>query len=999
MASEMSRDVNGVVCGIALHDSEQLYTLVNGVTGDVDGDVNLGAVPTLAALLELNEMSFDEFGEALQASELAEDAKKVLNARSGSEILKNPPDPFYSVIREYQDVVSKEPPSGLPPDRGVRHEIELVPETKYCVTRQWSLPREQCDVIDAFFCAKHEEGLVRESKSPHSTHTFCVRKPNGKWRIVQALNKLNVATIPAQTPIPRKDVFQNNMVGAVRLVSTPSGMLWEWLVMPQGLSNAPATFNRLVTQLFRPHRAYAQTYFDDIFVHSRAELGKTDVENQVEHLRAVLEYMRTNKLYANIDKCIFGPEEIPFLGCFVGKRGLRADPAKVKVIVEWPVPRNQKDLRKWLGLANYLHEYSENYAEMTRPLSNLLKKDVEWRWNAEHQDAFKAIKDSLPHAPILALPDPDRPFSVVCNASDFTIRCALLQADAECSGATHSVNLHISATRTNGYIRVGHMQCGHHSYYTSRTRLAHVTTVTSSIPDLIRASYASDDMCVALLKALGSKGFEASDKELSARLRARLHHYAFDGGLLCNSTGSDDPPRVVVPHDEDLKYRILYEACDTPVGGHLGREKTYSSVSLHYWWPNLYKWVGTYVRTCETCQRVKPAPHAAAPLASLPVPSGSWQSISMDFVFGLPPDATGDTGVVVFVDRLSKMAHLAAVPDTIDGEGIATLFLDRVFRQHGLPEAVVSDRDPRFTGKFWTSIFAELGTRLDMSTADHPQTDGQTERVNRAVEDVLRSICAEPPKRWGAMLPLVEFALNNAVHASTCYTPFYVNDLLRPRAPLSPPLPGSGLSGGDEFAERLADISPLADRKQVDTFLSTRLSVLRHVQDAMAESKDKQKEHADAKGRSNVNCYEVGDLVLLNAKNLPTHAVSAVFKTKLRPRFIGSFKVVAKKGLTVLPIRHPALQSGHPVIKTTEVIPQFAGNLDPVHPLVWRVKIIAAAIDALVNVLDEQPQLTQALCELRHRARPRKRTLRQHGGRLWRCSTSRGIVTSTWNVF
>ncbi|GMF44474.1 unnamed protein product [Phytophthora fragariaefolia] len=170
---------------------------------DVDGDINLGAVPTLAALLELDEISFDDFVEALQAGELAEvvvirpkeelnssslldeavleDAKKALNARSGSEILKNPSDPFYPVIREYQDVVSKEPPSGLPPYRGVRHEIDLVPGTKYCVTRQWPLPREQCDAIDAFFRAKHEAGLVRESKSPHSTPTFCVRKPNDKW--------------------------------------------------------------------------------------------------------------------------------------------------------------------------------------------------------------------------------------------------------------------------------------------------------------------------------------------------------------------------------------------------------------------------------------------------------------------------------------------------------------------------------------------------------------------------------------------------------------------------------------------------------------------------------------------------------------------------------------------------------------------------------------------------------------------------------------------------
>ncbi|KAG2761363.1 hypothetical protein PC116_g30024 [Phytophthora cactorum] len=210
------------------------------------------------------------------------------------------------------------------------------------------------------------------------------------------------------------------------------------------------------------------------------------------------------------------------------------------------------------------------------------------------------------------------------------------------------------------------------------------------------------------------------------------------------------------------------------------------------------------------------------------------------------------------------MAHLAAVPDTIDGEGTALLFLDRVFRQHGLPEAVVSDRDPRFTAKFWKSLFQVLGTRLDMSTAGHPQTDGQTERVNRVVEDILRSVCAETPRRWSEVLPLVEFALNKAVHASTGFTPFYVNGLANPRVPLTPPRRGSGLSGGG-IADRLADISSVAVRKQVDDFVSLRLSVLRQVRDAMAESQDLQKEYADVQGRGNVERFEVGDLVLLNA--------------------------------------------------------------------------------------------------------------------------------------
>ncbi|POM65470.1 Pol protein [Phytophthora palmivora] len=205
--------------------------------------------------------------------------------------------------------------------------------------------------------------MVRESKSPHSTPTFCVRKPNGKWRLVHAYYKLNNATVPAQTPIPRKDVLLNNTSG----LSTPSGMLWEWLVMPQGLSNASAT---------------------------RAEGDQTAMEVHRKHLRRVVEVMRANKLYANIDK-------------------------------------SQKDLRKWLGLANYLHKYSAGYAELARPLSDLLTKDADWVWERQHLDAFDSIKASLQQAPVLALPDENKSFSVVCDASDYAIGCSLLQKDDE----------------------------------------------------------------------------------------------------------------------------------------------------------------------------------------------------------------------------------------------------------------------------------------------------------------------------------------------------------------------------------------------------------------------------------------------------------------------------------------------------------------------------------------------------------------------------------------
>jgi hypothetical protein len=279
-----------------------------------------------------------------------------------------------------------------------------------------------------------------------------MRKAAGVWRIVHAFNKLNAAAIPAQTPIPRKDILIDSMGGStvfsaldlmdgfyhilmrendipLTAISTPSGMLWEWLVTPQGLKNAPATFNRLVTHLLRPHRTYAPSYFDGIFVHSCAEGDLSVVDVRKRHLRSLLQCLRDNSLYYNLKKCIFGASEIPILGCYVGKAEVRADPEKIKAIADWPIPKYVKNLRKWLGLANYLHKYSHNYATRVRPLTHLLKKDVEWDWTNDVMNAFIDVKESLVRAPVLVLSDHTKAFSVVCDASDFAIGRALMQKD------------------------------------------------------------------------------------------------------------------------------------------------------------------------------------------------------------------------------------------------------------------------------------------------------------------------------------------------------------------------------------------------------------------------------------------------------------------------------------------------------------------------------------------------------------------------------------------
>ncbi|KAF1327941.1 Pol protein, partial [Globisporangium splendens] len=863
---------------------------------------------TAEAIVSLEEMSYELFLTDLERDQIREivvptafTRSELCTSSTADESVLEPDkqkrfaaqdwdtvkgSPYFDLLWEFKDVFPDKVPSALPVDRGIRHEIDLEPGSKYCVTRQWPLPREQVEAIDEFFAKRALAGHVRESKSPHSSPTFCVRKATGGWRIVHAFNKLNAATIPAQTPIPRKDVLIDSMGGStvfsaldlmdgfyqilmresdvpLTAVSTPSGMLWEWLVMPQGLKNAPATFNRLVTHLLRPHRAYAPSYFDDIFVHSRAEEGLSAVDVHKRHLRSVLQCLRDNSLYCNLKKCIFGASEIPILGCYVGKAGVRADPEKIKAIADWPIPKNVKDLRKWLGLANYLHKYSHNYAARVRPLTHLLKKDVEWDWTNDVMNAFIDVKESLVRAPVLALPDHTKAFSVVCDASDFAIGCALMQKDddghervvsyqsrllkaAEKNYPVHDKELlaikyallkfrvHLlGATPFVVYTDHASLRTAINSPHLSQRMarwlaffsefnfrveykpgkenvladalsrrpdyessadsssdalclertpdLMHlsISRVQTKLKDNIQSLYAKDDECRLLIAH-----FDGSSKEsLPAKLESKLARFSYHDGLLWHRLSNFDYPRVYVPHDQDLKLSILHEFHDAPASGHLGREKTFLQVSNVFWWPHQYKWVANYVRSCEQCQRVKPAGKNKAPLHPLPIPQDCWKSVSMDFVFGFPEDKTRNTGVVVFVDRLSKMVHVAPVRKHVTAQETACLFLEHVFRYHGLPESIVSDRDPRFTAAFWRELFRLLGTDLALSSADHPETDGQTERVNRVVEDILRSIAVDHPRDWSRWLPYAEFAINSSEHASTAVTPFYFNSLRHPRVP------------------------------------------------------------------------------------------------------------------------------------------------------------------------------------------------------------------------
>lgn len=232
--------------------------------------------------------------------------------------------------------------------------------------------------------------------------------------------------------------------------------------------------------------------------------------------------------------------------------------------------------------------------------------------------------------------------------------------------------------------------------------------------------------------------------------------------------------KLVVGNDEDIKLHILKWLHDSPVGGHSGRDATLHRVKSLFYWPKMGTEIQNYVRNCSICQTNKYDNSAKSGLLQpLPVPDGVWESISMDFIEGLPP-SSGKYCILVVIDRLSKNAHFVALSHPYTAVDVAQAYMNNVFKLHGLPKEIISDRDPTFLSDFWTELFRVQGVYLKRSTAYHPQTDGQTEVTNRTLETYLRCMTAEAPYTWCKWLPLAEWWYNTTYHSAIHTTPFEV---------------------------------------------------------------------------------------------------------------------------------------------------------------------------------------------------------------------------------
>jgi hypothetical protein len=362
---------------------------------------------------------------------------------------------------------------------------------------------------------------------------------------------------------------------------------------------------------------------------------------------------------------------------------------------------------------------------------------------------------------------------------------------------------------------------------------------------------------------------------------------------------------LVVPNDAALRTRLIQECHDAPTGGHLGRDKTIEQVKRRFFWSGMDALVTEYVTTCDTCQRNKSSQRAPMGLLRpLPIPPHAWHTVSLDLITALPASAQGNDAIVVFVCKLTKMVHYAACKTTINAPKLADLFLRTVFKAHGLPEALLSDRDPRFTAGFWRAFWEQLDTTLLMSTAYHPQTDGQTENANKTLETVLRSVVNFEQTDWDQHLHLAEFAVNNSKNATTGFTPFFLNYGHELKSPID--IATASLRGQPQISNQAAD-----------DFSERLRTALETAKNNIEAAQKRQARYAD-QHRSNHIPFQTGDRVLLASKNL--QLVGDANRTrKLTARYLGPYQVIRPVGDNAYELQLPANIQIHPIVNVSQL--------------------------------------------------------------------------------
>jgi len=356
---------------------------------------------------------------------------------------------FASVVKEYADVF-KAPPAGLPPQRGVVHEIPLVPGSVPPIRPIYPMSQPELVELKRQLEELIAKGYVVPSVSPYGSPVLFVKKKSGELRLCVDYRGLNKISVKNSYPLPLIDELLDRLHGVEYLSSIDLNSAYyqiriadedvpktafrcrygsyEFKVMPFGLSNAPATFMRLMHDVFRDYEdVFIIIFLDDILVYSKT------AEDHEKHLRLVFDKLREHQLYAKASKCKIGCDSLPFLGHVVGKHGISVDPSKIAAVEEWPVPQDVHDVRSFLGLTGFYRRFVRNYSALAAPLTDLTVKGLRFAWTDRQQHAFECLKNALITAPVLSPPDFSKGFDLhlTTDASDYAIGAVLTQSNAD----------------------------------------------------------------------------------------------------------------------------------------------------------------------------------------------------------------------------------------------------------------------------------------------------------------------------------------------------------------------------------------------------------------------------------------------------------------------------------------------------------------------------------------------------------------------------------------
>jgi transposase InsO family protein len=807
---------------------------------------------------------------------------------------------------------------------------------------------------------------------------------------------VNRLTVPNRWPLPRIDdlfdqVREGKVFSSLDLTSayhhirlrdsdvtktaftTPQG-LYEFKVLPFGLRNAPSVFAHTMHKVLGEYVGkFVILYLDDILVFSATP------EEHERHVRLVLERLRTARFTVNEAKCKFFQNEVKFLGHVISADGIRVNEDKIAAVKEWPEPRSTKDVQRFLGLTNFFRRFVQGYSSIAAPLLNLASGNYRGdaflrQFTPPVARAFERLKLALTHTPVLAHPDPNKPYTVVSDASVNGTGAVLLQEGRPIAYHSHKFTstergYHTGEQELLGVIlALQEFRCyvqgcvGGLTVDTDHEPLTFLRTQEvlprkkarwldfleefefkwrhipgrDNVADPLsrRPDFESDpEACVAAFLTerlpegdtwltqpvldLIRQTYDEDAWFATPRNVASLH---LEDGLYYGTDASDSRRRapkvhqIVIPNSTRLKSRILHELHDVPSAGHRGRSSTLELVLRQFWWPRVRADVFEYVDSCHSCQVQKPSHQLpAGTMHPLPIPSHNWESISLDLVTGLPK-RKGFDAVLVIVDRLSKMAVLLPTTESASASKVAKLVFDAVVSVHGWPTSIVSDRDPRFTSHFWRTMCERWGITARMGTSFHPQTDGQTERMNKLMEETVRHFVDAKQTNWPSCLAMAQFAINNAVSRSTAFSPFFLNYGRHPRVPLH----GTRvLPGDDEHAVSFAETLERARQE---------------AQRALTRAQDRQRTYANRFRRS--VRYLVNDEVLLSTKHL---SYARGLARKFLPRFTGPFRItrVIDKGdeTVAVTLRLPDAWKVHPTFHVSRVRPFIpSSDLPPAPP-------------------------------------------------------------------